>query len=93
LIENIQKLVELDRLGQECIHARLGALLAKAVQDVSCEGNDRHVASGVQFALPNFSCRLETVHFWHLHVHQDDVDSFLFEQSERLFSISRNQTV
>ena len=69
--ERLDQLVDAYRLGEVIVHAGRDAHLAVALHRVGRHRDDARALAGA--ARADRARGLETVHFGHLHVHQDDI--------------------
>src|SRR6187200_2795315 len=74
LLDSIEELLCPDRFTQVSVHPCIEAPPAITAGRESCEGNDRNVPAPFLLPYTNGGCRLESIHFRHLYVHQNAVE-------------------
>ena len=77
-----------DRFGDVVVHPGVQASLAIVLHRVGGQRDDARPRRAV--TLDDGSCRLQAVHFWHLHVHQDDVVHRFADRGYRLRAVVRD---
>ena len=73
-LDGRQQIIGAERLREIRVHPGLETTFTISGHGVRRHGNDRQVRASRSLALANESRGFETVHLWHLHVHQDKVE-------------------
>src|SRR6266851_3477700 len=60
-----------DRLADVAIHPGPQTLFLVALHRVGRHRKDGHVNAAYPFPITDRACSFEAVHYWHLHVHED----------------------
>src|SRR5258708_8550085 len=79
-----------DRLGDVRVHSGGETAFAIFFQGVRREGDDGGSPAGEFLGLWNFSSSFETVHLWHLDIHQDEIEFLFLRRTNRLLAIRGN---
>ena len=72
--DHFQKTLNANRFGDVIIHAGGEALLAISRHRVRGHGNDRDMRGPALLVAAYGGGGLQSVHFGHVHIHQDDVE-------------------
>src|SRR6476620_7563599 len=80
------KRLPLGRLGQIIVHSGGQTSFAITLHGMGRHRDDGYMLSCLLFALANRAGGLETIHFWHLYIHQHDVESLSSPRLQRLFA-------
>ena len=89
-IEDVSYLLRSDRLSQIGVHAAVQAALPVAFHSMRRHSNDRNVGPALFFLLADFRRGSEPVHFRHLDIHKDHVESLTLQQRNRLHATAGN---
>ena len=87
-LDRVEEDVARDRFGDEPFHPRGPASIGIVGERRGGHGDDRQVAAGCALPLADGQRRLETVHLWHLQVHQGDVGMVARELQEGLPAVA-----
>src|SRR6478735_8024050 len=80
------KRLRFDRLGQIIVHSGGQTSFAITLHGMGRHRDDGYMLPGLLFALADRAAGLETVHFWHLYIHQYEVESLTSPRLQRLFA-------
>ena len=84
------QLFGLNGFGNVTVHACRKASLLVAPHGIGGHGDDRNVRPGRLFLFPNRGGSFKTIHLWHLHIHQHNIETFLFQRFQGFPAIARN---
>ena len=76
LLDGIEQLLASDRLRDVAVHAGSQIPFAVTLHRVSRQGDDRGATSRCSFFLSDSIGCLNSAHFRHLDIHQDQIDCF-----------------
>jgi hypothetical protein len=79
-----------DGFRKISIHSRREETFAVAFHSVRGKGDDWSVKPRLFFTLWQLTGGFESIHFGHLHIHQDQIVSSLFEGARSLASVGNN---
>src|ERR1035438_5088770 len=86
-VQEVKKLGRIDRLGYVTIHACRKTSFLIALHGVRRHGEDSKMAAGSFLLPPDLPGGLETAHFGHLNVHQEQVECLVCQSHESLLAV------
>src|SRR5450631_3098757 len=86
-LKEVVQFLRQDGFAEIPIHSRCQASLAITSHGVRGQGDHFLMDLGALFLFPNCRCCLKTVHFRHLHIHEDQIEPFFLERQKCLAPI------
>src|SRR6267143_38110 len=80
-----------DRLYNETVHGGFQALAAVLFEGVRGHGHNRNMSGGALFHRTDLSRRIYAIQDGHLHVHGDEIDFALLQDSKYGHSVARHE--
>ena len=88
--DGIHKVLAADGLGDVIVHSGAQVLFPVAGHGVGSHGNNRNVQSGLLLLSPDSLCSFHSIHFRHLHVHENQIKTVLTVGLDRSNAIACN---
>jgi len=78
-VDGTRELYQIHRFANIVVHSTLEAFFAVSAHSSRRHCDDRDVSSRLPFSRPDDSCRFKAVHFWHLNIHQHEIERLLIQ--------------